>query len=280
MDRVKNKVAIVTGGSQGIGKAISILLAKEGAKVAVSDLNEMQGSEVVKEIKKIIVYSYILPENSNNGNKKNNEIIKKKGVAEFWHMDVTNEDEIYKVFLDVEAKFGQIDILVNNAGISGVNKPTHQVTLKEWQKVIDVNQNGVFLCTKNAIPYMLKYGGGSIINISSIYGLVGAPDEPPYHASKGAVRIMTKTDALFYAKENIRVNSIYPGFIMTPMLENYVKHSQNKGKKMFHQIESLHPIGHIGEPYDIAYGVLYLASDESKFVTGAEFVIDGGYTIK
>ena len=136
----------------------------------------------------------------------------------------------------------------------------------------------MFLCTKYAIPYMQQAGGGSIINLSSIYGLVGAQDLPPYHASKGAVRLMSKTDALLYARDNIRVNSVHPAFIWTPLVEELGRQSP-EGVAAFRQhLDSLHPIGHVGESLDIAYGILYLASDESKFVTGSELVIDGGYT--
>jgi NAD(P)-dependent dehydrogenase (short-subunit alcohol dehydrogenase family) len=140
-----------------------------------------------------------------------------------------------------------------------------------------VNVKGVFFCTKHAVPYMIQAGGGSIVNISSIYGLIGAPDVPPYHASKGAVRLMAKTDALIYAKHRIRVNSVHPGFIWTPMVENYLRSQGDldEGRK---NVAALHPLGRVGEPGDIAYGILYLASDEAKFVTGSELVIDGGYT--
>jgi len=256
MGRVEGKVAIVTGGALGIGRAACLLLAKEGAKVAVTDVLSKEGQELVDEIKGF------------------------GGVAKFWHLDITNEDEVKQVFADIFKEFGKIDVLVNNAGIAGVNKPTHEITEEEWDKVINVNVKGVFFCTKHVIPYMQKTGGGSIINLSSIYGLVSAPDVPPYHASKGAVRLMSKTDALLYAKDNIRVNSVHPGYIWTPMVENHLKASgidPEEGKK---QLASLHPIGHVGEPMDIAYGVLYLASDESKFVTGSELIIDGGYTAR
>jgi NAD(P)-dependent dehydrogenase (short-subunit alcohol dehydrogenase family) len=255
MGRVEGKVAIVTGGALGIGKASSLLLAKEGAKVAVTDILDKEGQEVVKEIK-------------NNG-----------GMALFWHLDVSNEKEVQKVFADIHNKFGKIDVLVNNAGIAGVSKPTHEITEEEWDKVMAVNVKGVFFCTKYVIPFMKKTGNGSIINLSSIYGIVSSPDVPPYHASKGAVRIMTKTDAFLYAKDKIRVNSVHPGFIWTPMVENYAK-SQGNVEEVRKMLDNLHPIGHMGEPDDIAYGILYLASDESKFVTGSELVIDGGYTAR
>ncbi|MCJ7498365.1 MAG: glucose 1-dehydrogenase [candidate division Zixibacteria bacterium] len=255
MGRVENKVAIVTGGALGIGKSACLYLAKEGAKVAVTDILDKEGQKTVDEIK-------------NSG-----------GLAKFWHLDVSKEDEVRKVFADIYKTFGKINVLVNNAGVSGVSKPTDEISEDEWDRVMAVNVKGVFFCTKHSIPYMRKAGGGSIINLSSIYGIVSAPDVPPYHASKGAVRIMTKTDAFLYAKDKIRVNSVHPGFIWTPMLENFLK-SQGEveaGRKM---LDSLQPIGHIGEPEDIAYGIVYLASDESKFVTGSELVIDGGYTAR
>jgi NAD(P)-dependent dehydrogenase (short-subunit alcohol dehydrogenase family) len=157
----------------GIGKACCFLLAKEGAKVAVTDVLYKEGQELAKQIQ-------------NTG-----------GLAEFWHLDVSNEKEVEKVFADIHKKFGKIDVLVNNAGIAGVSKPTHEITEEEWNTVIVVNVKGVFFCTKHVIPYMQKAGGGSIINLSSIYGIVSSGDVPPYHASKGAVRIMTKTDASF-----------------------------------------------------------------------------------
>ncbi|HEU4436331.1 MAG TPA: SDR family oxidoreductase, partial [candidate division Zixibacteria bacterium] len=202
-----------------------------------------------------------------------------KGKAQFWHLDVSKESEVKKVFAEVVQAFGKIDILVNNAGIAGTSKPTHEITEEQWDRVQAINVKGAFFCTKHAVPFMQKAGGGSIINLSSIYGIISAPDVPPYHVSKGALRSMTKTDALFYAKDKIRVNSIHPGFVWTPMVEKYLQSTGNveEGRKM---VDSLHPLGHIGEPDDIAYGILYLASDESRFVTGSELVIDGGYTAR
>ncbi len=169
-------------------------------------------------------------------------------------------------------------MLVNNAGIAGANKPTDELTEAEWDQVMDINVKGVFFCTKYVIPYMRDAGGGSIINLSSIYGLISAPDVPAYHASKGAVRLMTKTDALLYAKEQIRVNSVHPGYIWTPLVEELGEQSEEGVEGFRKHLDSLHPVGHVGEPDDIAYGIVYLASDESKFVTGSELVIDGGYT--
>jgi len=256
MERVKDKVAIVTGGALGIGKAACRLLAAEGARVAVTDVKDKEGREVAEAIR-------------GSG-----------GEADYWHLDVSREDQVKNVFIEVKERFGSIDILVNNAGISGANKPTHEITEEEWDRVMSINVKGVFFCTKHAVPHMRQAGGGSIINLSSIYGIISSQDIPPYHASKGAVRIMTKTDALLYAKNKIRVNSIHPGFIWTPMVEHFAE-SQPGGAEEFRQaLDEMHPIGHVGEAEDIAYGILYLASDDAKFVTGSELVIDGGYTAK
>jgi len=253
--RVKGKVALVTGGALGIGRACAKLLAAEGASVAVTDLLDTEGRALVKEI-------------SESG-----------GNAIYLHLDVTVEQNVQEVFSTVQDKLGPITVLVNNAGISGVNKPTHEVSSEEWDSVMKVNIKGVFFCTKHVLPQMMNLGKGSIINLSSIYGIVGAPDIPPYHASKGAVRMMTKTDALIYAPHGIRVNSVHPGFIWTPLVESFLE-SQGDVSQGRNALDALHPIGHIGEPDDIAYGVVYLASDESKFVTGTELVIDGGYTAR
>jgi len=255
MNRLEGKVAIVTGGSLGIGKATAIRMAEEGAKVAITDILDKEGESVTQQI-------------TSTG-----------GEATYWHMDVSKEDEVRTTFAEIFRHYGRINVLVNNAGIAGDNKPTHELTEEQWDKVQSVNTKGVFFCTKHVIPYMKQSGGGSIINLSSIYGIISAPDVPSYHASKGAVRLMTKTDALLYAKDNIRVNSVHPGFIWTPMVENYLRAMGNveEGRKA---VDALHPIGHIGEPDDIAWGIVYLASDEAKFVTGSELVIDGGYTAR
>jgi NAD(P)-dependent dehydrogenase (short-subunit alcohol dehydrogenase family) len=256
MKRVENKVAIVTGAALGIGQATSLLFAREGAKVAVTDVKDDQGKEVARKI-------------ADSG-----------CMAQFWHMDVTCEPEVQCIFHEIHKHFGRVDVLVNNAGIVGINKPTHEITEAEWDEVQAVNVKGVFFCTKHVIPYLREAGGGSIVNISSIYGIIGAPDIPPYHASKGAVRLMTKTDALLYAKDGIRVNSIHPGYIWTPLVESMAKQSPDGVEAFRKQLDSFHPVGHVGEPDDVAYGILYLSSDESKFVTGSEIVIDGGYTAR
>lgn len=256
MKRVDTKVAVVTGGALGLGHATSLLLAREGARVAVTDIRDQEGQSTVQTIREA------------------------GGTADYWHLDVTDERGVERVFSEIHDAFGPITILVNNAGISGVNKPTHEIDKSEWDRVIDVNVKGVFLCTKYAIPSMQQAGGGSIINLSSIYGLVSAPDFPPYHASKGAVRLMSKTDAMLYAPDRIRVNSVHPAFIWTPMVQAVAQQDPEGEQAFIRRVGQLHPLGHMGEPDDIAYGILYLASDESKFVTGTELVIDGGYTAR
>ncbi len=255
MKRMEGKVAIVTGGALGIGRATCELLAREGAKVAIVDLLDEHGSELAAAI-------------GRDG-----------GTARYWRANVARESDVARVIPEIAGAFGKIDVLVNNAGVSGSNKPTHELTEEEWDRVQAVNVKGVFFCTKHTIPWMLRARSGSIVNLSSIYGLVGAPDAPPYHASKGAVRLMTKTDARLYAKDGIRVNSVHPGFIWTPMVENFLK-SQGDVAELRRGLDALHPLGRVGEPEEVAYGILYLASDESKFVTGSELVIDGGYTAR
>lgn len=255
MKRLEGKVALVTGGAMGIGKSTCVLMAREGAEIAVTDVDDVAGKQTVEEIRA--------------GN----------GSATYWHLDVSHEEQVRQVFEAVENQLGAVNVLVNNAGISGANKPTHEITEEEWDRVMAVNVKGVFLCTKYAIPQMKRAGGGSIINLSSIYGLVGGADVPPYHASKGAVRLMTKNDALLYAPDAIRVNSIHPGFIRTPMVENHLA-SMPDPQAARAAVEQLHPLGHMGEPEDVGWACVYLASRESNFVTGSELIIDGGYVCR
>ena len=252
--QLDEKVAVVTGGANGIGKAACLRLAEAGARVAVTDVDEDKAAAVADEIDAT------------------------GGEAASWILDVSEEEEVGRVMREVREKFGSIDILVNNAGISGVDKRTEEISAAEWSKVISINVNGVFFCTKHALPHLREAGGGSIINLSSIYGIISAPDLPPYHASKGAVRSMSKTDALLYAPEGIRVNSVHPAFIWTPLVADLAERSGQSVEEFRAALDGRHPIGHVGEPDDIAYGIVYLASDAAKFVTGSELVIDGGYT--
>lgn len=254
--RFEDRVALVTGGSAGIGKAICERLAGEGARVAVLDLDEERGRHVA-------------------------DIIQKSGGrAIFCRLDVSKEGDVERTVAAVVSELGGLDVVVNNAGISGANKPTHELSAEEWREVMRVNAEGLFFVTKHAIPYLRSQQRGSIVNLSSIYGIVGAPDLPPYHASKAAVREMTKVDALYYAQDGIRVNSVHPGFIWTPLVEELAERS-SEGKEAFRrQLDQLHPIGHIGAPEDVAAGVAFLASDDARFITGSELVIDGGYTCR
>lgn len=255
MKRVNNKVALVTGGASGLGRSSAILLAREGAKVVVSDLDEAQGHEVVKHIQE------------------------EGGDAIFIKQDVASENSWKDMMKAIANTYGKLHIVANSAGI-GVGGNVEEVSLEDWKRLMAINLDGVFLGTKYGIQAMREHGeGGSIINFSSIEGIVGDPNLPAYNASKGGVTLFTKSAALHCAKAGyrIRINSIHPGYIWTPMVENYLKQqgSVEEGKKY---LDSLHPLGHVGEPDDIGYGVVYLASDESKFVTGSELVIDGGYT--
>ena len=255
MGRLSGKVAIVTGAALGIGRATALLFAREGAAVAVTDVKEAECVDLAREIEA------------------------SGGTAHAWRLDVSKEDDVRAVTAAVVARYGGLDVLVNNAGIAGTDRPTHEVTEEQWDRVQAVNVKGPFFCTKHAVPHLKARGGGSIVNLSSIYGLVGAPDVPPYHASKGALTLMTKTDALLYARDKIRVNSVHPGFIWTPMVETYLGTLGDVavGRKA---VGDLHPLGRLGEADEVAYGILYLASDESSFVTGSELVIDGGYTAR
>ena len=194
------------------------------------------------------------------------------GRALFVNLDVTSEDSWNNAVRSAVSSFGKLDILVNNAGVSH-RAGVEETTSEAWDNVMDVNVKGVFLGTKSAIPEMRKAGGGSIINISSIYGLVGSGTSAAYHSSKGAVRIFNKSTAIQYAAENIRANSVHPGFVDSPMTR-----AHHDNPNIHEERVAKMPLGRMGEPEDIAAGILYLASDESSFVTGAELVIDGGMT--
>jgi len=253
MDRVKGKVAMITGAASGLGKGAASLLAREGARVILTDIVEASGKEAAEEIRR------------------------EGGEAVFMKLDVSNESEWSKVMENILAEFGRVDVLVNNAGVELI-KEIADTSLEEWRWLMSVNLDGVFLGTKYGIRAMRESGGGSIINISSVAGIVGTFDDTAaYCASKGGVRLLTKAAALECSKAghdyNIRVNSIHPGVIKTPMVEALLK-----DKDIRERLKDIHPIGFIGEPIDIAYVVLYLASDESRLVTGAEMVIDGGWT--
>jgi 3(or 17)beta-hydroxysteroid dehydrogenase len=257
MDRVKDKVALVTGARRGLGAAIAVMLAKEGAKVAISDRKADGSEEVLRKI-------------GDAG-----------GEAIFIEHDVSSEDSWERAITAVTGKLGKLDILVNNAGV-GAGKNIEAASLEDWRWVMSINLDGTFLGTQKAIATMKTTGGGSIVNISSIEGLVGDRRMVAYDASKGGIVMLSRSAALHCAKNkyNIRINTVHPGFIDTKMVQGFLKAISEDGDvaKARKALEALHPLGHLGEPDDVAYAVLYLASDESKFATGSELVVDGGYT--
>jgi 3alpha(or 20beta)-hydroxysteroid dehydrogenase/cyclopentanol dehydrogenase len=246
--RLENKVALITGGSRGQGATEARLFAKEGAAVVIADILEDQGKQLEAEI-------------NESG-----------GRALFTRLDVTSEEDWQRAIRETVAAFGKINILVNNAGIYA-RVAIVDTTLEDWNRIMDINSTGVFLGTKTVIPAMQDAGGGSIINLSSTAGLVGSARGSAYGASKGSVRLFTKYTAIQHATDGIRANSIHPGPIETEMIADNLSTDEGRAASI-----SRVPLGRIGTVDDVAYGALFLASDESSFMTGAELVIDGGIT--
>ena len=247
--RLENKVAFISGGALGMGAVEAKLFAREGARVVIGDILEAEGRKTEAEI---------------------NET---GGECLFVTLDVTSEEDWQKAVAATVARFGRLDILVNNAGIYPTEPRLEDTGEELWDRIMEINAKGVFLGTKYAIPEMRKAGGGSIINISSTAGLVGNYFAAAYSTSKGAVRLFSKSTAIQYAKEGIRANSIHPGTIETPGTAANLADETYRQERM----EGI-PLGRLGQPEDVAYGALYLASDESSFITGSELVIDGGRT--
>jgi NAD(P)-dependent dehydrogenase (short-subunit alcohol dehydrogenase family) len=243
MNRFEGRVALVTGGASGIGKATAKRIAGEGGAVVIADLQDEAGRAVVDEIER-------------DG-----------GSARYVHLDVTDEQGWVDAVKETVEAFGGLDVLVNNAGI-GDTEPIEVTTMDTWNKVVAVTQTSVFLGLKAAGEALKKSGHGSVVNISSMYGIVGSGVSPAYHAAKGAVRLLTKTVALGWAKEGVRVNSVHPGYIDTPILGD-----TDRGLLI-----GATPMGRLGQPEEIASMITFLASDEASFATGGEFVVDGGYT--
>ena len=247
MGRVEGKVVLVTGAGSGIGRATASLLAREGATVVVGDINQAGGLETVQQI---------------------------GGKARFLPQDTSLEIDWKRVIDDITAREGRLDGLVNNAGIAGPYPATFETeTVEQWQRILSINVQGVFLGCKHGVPAMRASGGGSIVNLSSLAAFLGTPNLSAYGASKGAVRQFTKTVAIDCARKGykVRCNSVHPGVILTPMGEGIMA-----GDKARERTRRSIPLGDFGAPQDIAFGILYLISDESRFVTGAELVIDGG----
>lgn len=252
MSRVANKVVLVTGAGSGIGRASAELLAAEGATVIVTDVNRPGGLETVQRVV-----------NLNSG-----------GKARFEEQDTSKEADWKRVIDGILAREGRLDGLVNNAGISGPFPSTFESeSLEQWRRILAINVEGVFLGCKHGVPAIRSSGGGSIVNLSSLAAFLGTPDLSAYGASKGAVRQFTKTVAIDCARKGykVRCNSVHPGIILTPMGESILP-----TEKARERTRQRVPVGEFGTPQDIAYGVLYLISDESRFMTGAELVIDGG----
>ena len=260
MGRVDGKVALVTGAAAGLGEADARLLAKEGAKVVITTRKKVDEGKALAE-----------------------EITKSGGEAIFLQLDVSKEEDWKRVVTEVINKYGKLNVIVNNAGISVVKTP-EETSLADWNQVMGINATGVFLGTKYGIEYMKDNGEPcSIVNISSVEVHINESFFFAYNAAKGAVRNITKTAAVYCCEQkyNIRVNAVYPGYIYTPMLDGEARDYGLTTEQYLAQLaENYCPIGHVGEPNDIAYAVLYLASDESKFATGADFIIDGGIAAK
>ena len=249
MGKLSGRVAIVTGAASGIGKASAGLFAAEGASVVAADWDERGGEEAVAGIRA-------------GG-----------GEASFVKADVSSADDVQRVVQTAVERYARLDVLFNNAGVEGEQASTADCTLENWDRVIAINLRGVFLGMKYAIPQMLKSGGGVIINNASVAGIVGFQGIPAYCASKGGIIQLTKAAALEYAKQNIRVNVICPGVISTPMVDRFVGQSEEARKAL----EALEPVGHFGQPEDVARLALFLACDDSAFCTGASFIVDGGF---
>ena len=250
MERLHGRAALVTGAASGIGEATAKRLASDGAAVLVTDIQDTAGTQVVKDIR-------------DSG-----------GRASYLHLDVTSQPEWEAAVAAALEEFGRLDILVNNAGMGDL-AAIEDTSLADWNRTIGIDQTGVFLGMKTAAAALAASGHGSVINISSIFGTSGGfGTSPAYHAAKGAVRTLTKNVALHWADRGVRVNSVHPGFIDTPILE------QAKGTPIEQAMLDVTPMGRLGKPAEIAAGVAYLASDDASFVTGLELYIDGGYTAR
>lgn len=248
--RLKDKVAVVTGAASGIGRAIALLFGKEGAKVVIVDIDDKNGEETLRLIRE------------------------QKGEAILIHADVSNAQDVERMTKATLQHFGRVTVLVNNAAYLKDFKPAVDTSEEEWERSIGVTLKGVFLCSKYVIPEMMKAGGGSIINISSVGGLVGFASYAAYCSAKGGVIQLTKSLAIDYGRSNIRVNAICPGPIDTP------SSPETQDEKLHQWQREMTVLGRTGQPEEVAYAAPFLASDESSFITGSDLVVDGGWTIR
>jgi NAD(P)-dependent dehydrogenase (short-subunit alcohol dehydrogenase family) len=248
MSLFDGKVAIVTGGGSGIGQAACHLYAREGAKVVVSDIDEKGGNETCRAIQEM------------------------NGEAAFIRADVSSPGDCQSLVEETLEKYGRLDIAFNNAGIGGEANLSGEYSIEGWQKVIEINLSGVFYCMRYEIPAMLKTGGGAIVNMASILGQVGFSKSPAYVAAKHGVVGLTRTAAIEYAQQGLRINSVGPAFIHTPLISGLEENTQIRD-----YLISLHPIGRLGETEEVAELVIWLSSDKASFVTGGYYEVDGGY---
>lgn len=253
MPKMENRVALVTGGSMGIGKATALAFAREGAAVVVSDIDVEEGKEIVRHIRAV------------------------GGTAHFIRADVSQSEDVRRMVQETIDTYGGLDYACNNAGIGGEAAPTGEYSEQGWQRVIDVNLTGVWLCTKYELQHMQQNGGGAIVNMASVLGTVGFANSSAYVAAKHGIIGLTRTAALEYAEQNIRVNAVCPAFIETPMLEEA---GITADPDMRAQITALHPMGRLGQPDEVADAVVWLCSEAASFVTGHALMVDAGYTIQ
>lgn len=243
MGKLQNKVAVITGGASGIGAATARLFVSEGAKVVLVDLNEEKGKAFEAELKAL------------------------NAEALFIKANITSEEDVANVFKQTVETFGKVDVVFNNAGIGRVH-PSHELEYSEWRNTVNVDLDGVFLVARESIREMLKTGGGTIVNTASMYGWVGSPGSAAYNAAKGGVVNLTRSLALEYAEQNIRVNALCPGFIDTPIIPKESKQA----------LSAATPMKRLGQAEEMAKAVLFMASDDSSFMTGNSLIVDGGYT--
>jgi NAD(P)-dependent dehydrogenase (short-subunit alcohol dehydrogenase family) len=251
--RLEGKVAIITGAGSGIGEATAIIFAREGARVALADRREAKIQAVT------------------------DRITGERGEAIAIQTDVRYAEQVQNLVNKTVERFGKVNVLFNNAGVRASRSTVVDVSEEEYERTMATDVKGLWLCCKYAIPEMIRSGGGSIINCSSISAFIGQPLQGVYNVTKGGIDVLSKCMAVDFAKYNIRVNNVNPGWVKTEMNEEELARWKTEGSKELEEVLRLHPLGRLGEPEDVAWAVVYLASDESSWVTGASFLVDGGY---